>query len=133
MTDKDAKQVIDNMKAELNEAGYSESVSGHWLWRGGNFGAYSANFPSIDSAYRHWEEGKRYAELEAHNRRLLDVAREQQKRLEAHEAFVKRVSEHKVLDIFSAEYADSWDTIAVADHVFFVDFVEEAKKLTGEE
>lgn len=58
---------IDAMKAELKATGYKEDANLHWHWRGGNFGAYSATFPSIDSAYRHYEEGKRMAELEAQN------------------------------------------------------------------
>lgn len=127
MTDKDAKQVIDNMKAELNEAGYSESVSGHWLWRGGNFGAYSANFPSIDSAYRHWEEGKRYAELEAHNRRLLDAAREQQKTVEALEALANEVA--KVHLISGSSLGKNFDFL----HKRMKELKQKAKKLIGEE
>lgn len=115
---------IDAMKAELIEAGYTEDANLHWHWRGGNFGAYSATFPSIDSAYRHYEEGKRMAELEAHNARLLEVAREQQKKLEAHEAFVNDFDNEAEQYRKNAELSDRQD---------FSMFFGRAKALRGEE
>jgi hypothetical protein len=62
-----------DMKEVLIKNGYTEGKNGFWHWRGGEFGAYSAIFPSIDSAYRHYEEGERYTELEA---RLAKVEKE---------------------------------------------------------
>lgn len=113
---------IDAMKAELIDAGYKEDAELNWHWRGGNFGAYSATFPSIDSAYRHYEEGKRMAELEAHNARLLEVAREQQKTLEAHEALA-----NEMIEAFN-EAKDSSHLLAWLESIR-----NRTKKLTGKE
>lgn len=48
------------MRAELEASGYREGQNGDWYFRDGFISAYSATFPSIDSAYKHYEEGKRY-------------------------------------------------------------------------
>jgi hypothetical protein len=63
VSDYEAKQVIERMKKKLADNGYTEDSDGHWHWRDGFLAAYSASFPSIDSAHRHCEEQEYFEAL----------------------------------------------------------------------
>ncbi len=52
------------MRQELIDAGYTEDANGFWRSRNGFLAAYSAIFPSIDSAYRHLQEVQYFEALE---------------------------------------------------------------------
>ena len=136
---------IAEMKAELEAAGYTIYLTSnhvrhtsvitspsHWSYSPNVEISGDAFFKEsqaeledmVTVAYAHLQEKRRLAELEAHNRRLLDVAREQQKAIEAYEAFVNEVAELRLDLGVDASYGDIND---------YENVVEKAKKLTGKE
>jgi hypothetical protein len=70
----ESKAITEKMKAELKASGYTEDESGSWHWRDGFLAAYSAIFPSIDSAYRHYQEGQYFEAMETLIERVKDAS-----------------------------------------------------------
>ena len=123
----------EDMKAELEAEGYrvigtETDMPMLEAPKGGTLFLLAINETwAIKNAYRHLQDKRRLAELEAHNRRLLDVAREQQKTVEELQAFAKRVL---TADYDPLAINNNW--IKHASNVL-IDLKTEAKKLIGEE